>query len=106
MFRGTTPTFTLTFSDEHLDFSDARSIAVTISDRSQHCIVEITESDLTIETNSLSFSLSQEQTLSLPEGNLLVQVNWTYDQGNVVKRACSDVAQIDFRRNLKEEVME
>ena len=54
---------------------------------------------------TISFSLSQEQTLALPNTDLLVQVNWTYLSGAELKRAASNQVTINFMKNLKEEVM-
>lgn len=105
IYRGTTPTYTLTFTDDNLDFGDANEIVVCIGNKSKQCLLEITGSDLTIETNKISFSLSQEQTLALPNTDLLVQVNWTYQSGTETKRAASNQATINFMKNLKEEVM-
>lgn len=105
MYKGTTPTYTLTFSDENLDFGDANDIAVTIADTKKQPLLELSGTDLTVEEKTITFSLTQEQTLALPNGNLFVQVNWTYDQGVVTKRACSDQVSIDFKNNLKNEVM-
>lgn len=99
IYTGTTPTYVLTF--QGVDFTQADEIVVTISDMNEVKILELTPE--ATET-TLSFSLTQEQTLAMPIGSCLIQVNWLYDGGN--KRAASNKAKIDFRKNLKHEVME
>lgn len=106
IFRGTTPTYTLTFDDDNLDFGDANNIVVSIGNKSKTSLLELSGEDLTVEERQISFSLSQEQTLALPNSDLLVQVNWTYLSGTEVKRAASNQVTINFSKNLKEEVME
>lgn len=105
IYRGTTPTYTLTFSDDNLDFGDANEIVVCIGNKSKTCLLELSGADLTVEEKTISFSLSQEQTLALPNADLLVQVNWTYLSGAELKRAASNQVTINFMKNLKEEVM-
>lgn len=105
IYRGTTPTYTLTFDDENLDFGDANSIVVSIGNRSKTKLLELSGADLTVEEKQISFSLTQEQTLALPNTELLIQVNWTYLSGTELKRAASNQVAINFLKNLKEEVM-
>lgn len=99
IYTGTTPTYVLTF--QGVDFTQADEIVVTISDMNEVTILELTPE--ATET-TLTFSLTQEQTLAMPIGSCLIQVNWLYDGGN--KRAASNKAKIDFKKNLKNEVME
>lgn len=98
MFRGTTPTITLSFP-EGTDFTNA-TVYVSLSDSSRHEIMRLTDEDLFIENNIISLFLTQEQTLALP-WLVYIQVNWTY--GN--KRACSNIVSIDTKRNLINEVL-
>lgn len=102
MFTGTTPTYTLTFED--IDLTLADSVAVTIADGTRNVLLELSGDDLAVTATTITFSLTQAQTLSLPKGNLLLQVNWIYNGGEA--RACSEIATIDFSLNLKNEVME
>lgn len=99
IYTGTTPTYVLTF--QGVDFTQADEIVVTISDMNETTLLELTPE--ATET-TLTFSLTQEQTLAMPIGSCLIQVNWLYDGGN--KRAASNKAKIDFKKNLKHEVME
>lgn len=96
MYRGTTPTLTLTLP-EGTDFTGA-TVYVSLSDQKRNELIRIENPP--IEDNVISIFLTQEQTLSLPM-YVLIQVNWTY--GN--KRACSNIVSIDTKRNLISEVL-
>ena len=97
MYRGTTPTLTLTFP-EGTDFTGA-TVYVSLSDDRKNELMRVT--DLDIEDNAISLFLSQEQTLALPPV-VLIQVNWTYGTG---ERACSNIVSFDTKRNLINEVL-
>ena len=96
MYRGTTPTLTLTFP-EGTDFSGS-TVYVSLSDQKRNELIRIENPP--IEDNIISIFLTQEQTLALPN-YVLIQVNWTY--GN--RRACSNIVSIDTKRNLISEVL-
>lgn len=98
MFRGTTPTITLTLP-EGTSFANT-TVYVSLSDPSRQEIMRVTGEDLVIEDNVISLYLTQEQTLALP-WLVYIQVNWTY--GN--RRACSNIVSIDTKRNLINEVL-
>ena len=97
MYRGTTPTLTLTFP-EGTDFSGS-TVYVSLSDQKRNELIRMENPP--IEDNVISIFLTHEQTLSLPT-YVLIQVNWTY-AGN--KRACSNIVSIDTKRNLINEVL-
>lgn len=97
MYRGTTPTLTLTLP-EGTDFSGS-TVYVSLSDDRRNELMRVT--DLDIEDNVISLFLSQEQTLALPN-RVLIQVNWTYGTG---ERACSNIVSFDTKRNLINEVL-
>ncbi len=96
MYRGTTPTLTLTFP-EGTDFSGS-TVYVSLSNQNRKELIRLENPP--IDDNVISIFLTQEQTLSLPM-YVLIQVNWTY--GN--KRACSNIVSIDTKRNLINEVL-
>lgn len=96
MYRGVTPTLTLTFP-EGTDFSGS-DVYVSLSDQKRNELIRMENPP--IEDNVISIFLTQEQTLALP-AYVLIQVNWTY--GN--KRACSNIVSIDTKRNLISEVL-
>ena len=109
-YTATTPTYTLTF--EGVDLTTAVEVAVTITDAHRNVLMELTDTDLTIEQTldaqqqvtgcTVSFTLTQAQTIAFPQGNLYLQVNW---KPSASTRACSDIVSIAFRTNLKNEVM-
>ena len=109
-YTATTPTYALTF--EGVDLTTAVEAAVTITDVYSKVLLELTDTDLTIEQVlddqqqvtgcTVSFSLTQAQTIAFPQGNLYLQVNW---KPSAATRACSDIASIAFKTNLKNEVM-
>ena len=104
MFKGITPTFTLTLSDETLDLGTATNVYVTFADRDGKVILTKDGSNLTIDGNVVEVYLTQQETLSFPQ-KVSLQVNWTYNDGGEIKRDCSDVAIAYFRNNLLNEVI-
>lgn len=95
MYKGTTPTFIFTFSD--FDPTTAEKIIVTFSNG-----LEITEEDLDVTAESISLWLDQSQTLKMPQGNVSVQINFLFADG---QRVASTVQTIVWNRNLHNEVM-
>lgn len=104
MYKGITPTFTLTLSDETLDLSTATNVYVTFADREGKEILTKSGSNLNIDRNVVEVYLSQEETLAFPT-KVSLQVNWTYNDGGTVKRDCSDVVITYFKNNLLNEVI-
>ena len=99
--RGTTPTFTLTFSDETVDLTTANNVYVTFL--SGNTKITKTGTDLTITALSIGVHLSQEETLSSREGIVNIQANWTTADGN---RVASEIASYTLTRQLLDEVIE
>lgn len=104
--RGTTPTYRLILQDTTIDLAEAMDVYVTFADAKYNKIIEKTGTDLVIDGNAVEVFLSQEETLKLPTGELLVQLNWTYDDGGIIKRAASQITRTGSARNLKNEVIE
>lgn len=103
--RGTTPTYRLILQDTTIDLAEANDVYVTFADGKYNKIIEKTGADLYIDGNVVEIFLTQEETLKLPAGELLVQINWTYNEGGVVKRAASQIVRTTSARNLKNEVI-
>lgn len=101
MFTGTTPTFILTFG-EGVDFSDAKSVVVTFA--TDYCkeLAEKTDEDLEINENIIRFSLTQEESLAMSPGRMLLQVNVLYNNGS---RVASEIVSIEWDKNLKGDLM-
>lgn len=105
MYKGTTPTFTLTLPEE-IDLLQADSVYVTLTTDRRKLLLEKTQDDgLTITANAIDVFLTQQETLAMPTGTVLLQVNWTYQEAGVAKRACSDVVRISWENNLHGEVI-
>lgn len=97
--KGTTPTFTLTFSDENLDLTQAVHVIATFRGAKT---VEKSKTDLEISEKSVSVYLTQQETLALSQGDVLIQLNWTYQDG---KRSASDIVKYSFSDNLLERII-
>lgn len=104
MYRGTTPTYIFT-APEGLDLTEASNIFVTFSTMEEKEIMTKTSAELTVTETQIEVYLTQAETLSFPDGKIKIQINWTYDEGNTTKRACSEKMVITARKNLKNEVL-
>ena len=104
MYKGTTPTYTLTLPEE-VDLTDATSVRVTFANRRGVILTEKTGTDLVIDRNVIQVFLSQEETLGFPEGTVSIQVNWLYSDQGVQKRAASNIAKVYYQSNLINEVI-
>lgn len=104
MYKGITPTFTLTLPED-IDLSFASHIYVTLG-RKGKAILQKTDGDLDIDTNVVSVFLTQQETNALPIGEVQIQINWTYQEAGVAKRACSEIAVTYWKGNLEPGVLE
>ncbi len=105
MIRGTTPTITMNITNGgELDLTKAAEVYVTMR-QGQRVITK--KNDLVVSAKSVSFYLSQRETLSLKEGPAYLQINWAYaDAVNKTKRrAATKIKQIEIREQLLEEVI-
>ena len=98
--RGVTPTFTLTFTDENVDFTQANHVYVTFRNRT---VLTKEDGDLSIEPKQISVYLTQEETLAFGEGQTSIQVKWTYGNG---ARSASEVVKYSFNEQLLNRVVE
>lgn len=103
MVRGTTPTFIF---NTPVDLTQATSVYVTFSKMDDDIILTKTGTDLDITDESVSVFLTQEETLSFPNGKAKVQLNWLYTEDSRIKRACSNQKTITATDNLIDEVIE
>lgn len=103
--RGTTPTYILTFP-ETIDLSIFDDIIVTITDQSYNVLLEKDRTEVEVGTNTIDVYLTQEETLALPLGSLLLQVNMTRQEGDLLKRVASEIVRVQSAKNLHEEVIE
>lgn len=98
MVKGTTPTFTFILNG-NVDLTQATKVYVTFSDVNENEILTKDNEDLEITSESVSVYLNQAETLSLP-GKVKVQLNWIYQDGSKMKRACSVKKTINNDSNL------
>lgn len=103
MYKGTTPTFTLTFPDD-VDLTLANHVYVTFEKGNKE--LRKTGTDLVVTEHQIDVFLSQEETLSFPSGDVALQVNWTYTDGGVTKRVASNIVNVNMRTNLEDRVLE
>lgn len=104
MYRLTTPTITFTLP-ETVDLTLASNVYITFATRQQKKLFEKTESDLVITAHTVGVFLTQEDTQELTGDSVKVQLNWTYMDGGIKKRACSNIVDISVRDNLKKEII-
>ena len=96
---GTTPTITYKF---HIVSPTELSKAILTIERDESILIEKTLESATIEEDSLSWTLSQEETLSLGTKNAKMMVNWVTMDG---VRGASEETTITGTNNHKKEVI-
>lgn len=104
MYRLTTPTITFKLP-ETVDLTLASNLYVTFATKQQKKLLEKTESELDITAHTVGVFLTQEETKELIGDSVKVQLNWTYVEDDVTKRACSNIVEISVRENLKKEII-
>lgn len=97
----TTPTYTLTFTEQSLDLTTAVNVYVTFAQGSK--IITKTGDDLTVTARSITVSLTQSETLNFRAGDLEIQANWTGANG---ERSCSEVETTELSKQLLKRVLE
>lgn len=95
--KGTTPTFVLTVED--IDLTTASHVYASF--KGAATITKETE-DLDVEAHTVSVYLSQADTLAIGKGNVLIQLNWTYEDGS---RGASEIVSYPMTANLLEKVV-
>lgn len=99
MVQATTPTFILTLPDT-VDLTIIQNMYFSLEQANTK--LRKTGNDLSIEGNTVSVYLTQEETLKFNRGYAELQLNWTYPDGH---RACSDIVTIPVGPNLIKEVV-
>lgn len=101
MIRGTTPTFQLKITDDSVDLTQALNVYATFRQYG----IELTKSgeDIDVAAHQVDVYLTQSETLQFGDGNLEVQLNWTYGDGS---RAASNIKTIQVTKNLIGSVLE
>lgn len=105
MYRATTPMITFNFP-ENIDMTQASDVKVTFKSNRYGYKLTKTADDLVVEAHSVSVFLTQEETLKFGLGSSEAQINWLYNEGTVMKRACSNIVALTINENLLNEVWE
>lgn len=100
MTQYTTPTFTLGFSEEDLDLTEAAAVFVTF--RSGAYSVTKTGEELTVGEKQITVQLSQLETSQMDTQEAEVQVNWTDGEGG---RKASNIVRVLVEKNLMKEIV-
>ena len=100
----TTPTVTFKFPPG-VNMSAANRVYVTFTDTKNNILVNKTGNDVRTTTDTVSVTLTQQETSNLPRKGVKVQVNWTYTDGGALKRACTDSMVIGIGENLYPQVI-
>lgn len=104
---GTTPTIDMTLDDESIDLSAAAHVYATfvaVKTPGRHTIkLQKKDGQLTLNGNSASYQMTQEETLAFGVGNVECQLNWTYNSG--ATREASNIVTFYLSRNLEMEVL-
>ena len=101
VYRATTPTITTTLP-QGVDLSNAIKVYVSFAS-GENTFLTIT--DPVVDGNEVSVFLTQEETLKLPVGDILMQINWTCEDDGKILRPCTPIDTIRVRRNLYDHVM-
>ena len=99
--RGTTPTFTLTFTEQGLDLTTAENVYVTFEQFGK--TLTKTGESLTVSAKQIEVYLSQAETLAFSTGDIEIQANWTTAAGG---RTASEVTTYTLTKQLLDEVIE
>ena len=97
----TTPTFTLTFTDQGLDLTQAQNVYVTF--RSGCNVITKSGEALTVGEKTIGVYLDQNDTGKFKVGTLDIQANWTTGEGG---RAASEVVHYAITEQLLKRVIE
>lgn len=104
MYKGTTPTYIFTLPED-IDLSSAESVYVTFAKSNYEVILTKQDDELEVSANTVSVYLTQEETLDFPRSEILIQINWTFEEDGETKRACSEIVRDQTHRNLINEVI-
>lgn len=95
MKRGTTPTITISINGAKVD--DIGKMFITIEQGDLQ--LDITEYSKNTEANSVSFTLTQDQTLYFAEGTVLMQIRAVNSDGVAI---ATSIAELQVEEILKE----
>lgn len=100
MVQATTPTFVFTLPNS-VDTGDMAHVYYSLVQNKVD--IEKSDTEITIDGQKVSVTLTQADTVRLIPGTAKMQLNWTYSDGT---RACSQIVAINITENLLREVVE
>lgn len=106
MIIGTTPTFTLRLKRTYnVDLASAQNIYVTF--KQGNTILSKDRSNITIvDGKTITVTLTQEESLNFSlDKKIEMQLNWTYIDGGITKRAATKVITINLEKQLLTQVL-
>lgn len=104
MIRGTTPTDIITIKNPgDLDLRNALEVFVTI--RQRQVTLTKTGEDIEVEKASVSYCLTQTESLRFQEGKAEAQINWTYMDDGGKKRGATKWLPVTIDKQLLERVI-
>lgn len=100
MIIGTTPTFTLKLKrSQDIDLNNA-TVYVTLK-QGQTTITKSGQQLTIVDGKIVQFTLTEAESLSLVlDKSVEVQLNWTYSDHGVTKRAATKVIKLDLEKQL------
>ena len=98
--RYTTPVFTLTFTEQGLDLTQATGVYVTFKQGDK--VQTYTGESLTVEEKSIGVAFSQQDSSAFYVGDVEIQANWVTGDG---QRAASEVVKYQFTEQLLRQVI-
>lgn len=101
IYKASTPTITATLPNG-VDLTNALKVYVSFAKGEK---TFLTVKDPVVDGREVMVFLSQEETLAFPTGDVLMQLNWTYNDDEKVLRQPTNIGTIRVRRNLYDDVM-
>lgn len=101
MYQYTTPTLTYAMPSA-IDIENAVDVYVSFASNEK---TFLTDKEPIIDGDNVIVELSQEETGKFPTGDVQVQLNWTFMDGDKKKRNCTEIGQERVKKNLYAEVM-
>ena len=107
MIIGTTPTFTLKLKRTYdVDLTAVQNIYVTLKQGTN----VLTKSGLDInvvDSKTVTVTLTQEESLNFSlDKKIELQLNWTYTDQGIVKRAATKIIEITLEKQLLTQVLQ
>lgn len=101
MVIGTTPAFTLKLKKSaNVDFRQVGNIYITLK-QGTNTLTKSGQSIQVIDDKTLRFSITQTESLSFTiDKAIQLQVNWTYSEGLITRRAATKIIQVNLENQL------